>query len=93
MKTNILIRFLAIALFGGNYECQAQSPFGGIARTIPGIIEAEDFELGGEGVGYHDSTTKNQGIGCRLEEAPGIKGMKSLQGNLPGTNQMMARRQ
>ncbi len=28
---------------------------------IPGIIEAEDYDLGGEGVSYHDSDTSNQG--------------------------------
>lgn len=49
--------------------------FGGKARTIPGRIEAEDFDLGGEGVAYHDRTTKNQGKGFRPDEAPGIKGM------------------
>ena len=53
----------------------AQTPYGGKVRTIPGLIEAEDFDLGGEGVGYHDRQTKNPGLGYRLEEAPGIKGM------------------
>jgi subtilisin family serine protease/predicted Rdx family selenoprotein len=36
-------------------------PFGGTAVPIPGILEAEDFNEGGEGVGYHDLTAGNTG--------------------------------
>jgi hypothetical protein len=38
----------------------SQWPFGDIARTIPGVIQAEDFDEGGEGVSYHDTTTNNE---------------------------------
>lgn len=58
----------------------AGKPFGGKAATIPGRIEAENFDLGGEGVGYHDRTTRNQGGGYRKAEAPGIKGMETIPG-------------
>ena len=37
------------------------SPYGGTARAIPGMIQAEDFDDGGEGVGYHDSDETNSG--------------------------------
>ena len=37
------------------------SPFGGSAWTIPGTVQAEDFDQGGEGVGYHDDSTGNSG--------------------------------
>jgi endoglucanase len=37
------------------------SPYGGTARAIPGTIQAEDFDDGGEGVGYHDSDAANSG--------------------------------
>ncbi len=30
-------------------------------RAIPGVIEAESFDAGGEGAGYHDNTPGNQG--------------------------------
>ena len=33
----------------------------GVAWAIPGTIQAEDFDLGGEGVAYHDVETANQG--------------------------------
>lgn len=32
-----------------------------ISKSLPGIIEAEDYNLGGEGVGYHDNTLGNIG--------------------------------
>ena len=34
---------------------------------IPGVIEAEDFNDGGEGVGYHDTDAINQGGGARVD--------------------------
>ncbi|CAN0558877.1 unnamed protein product, partial [Laminaria digitata] len=33
--------------------------YGGVPAIIPGIIQAEEFDAGGEGVGYSDSTTGN----------------------------------
>jgi len=35
-------------------------PYKGIVRTIPGMIEAEDFDEGGEGVAYHDTDPENR---------------------------------
>jgi len=37
------------------------SPFGGTAPVIPGLVEAERFDEGGEGVAYHDTTLGNKG--------------------------------
>jgi TolB protein len=36
-------------------------PFGGVPIAIPGIVEAENFNDGGEGVAYHDTTPQNEG--------------------------------
>lgn len=36
-------------------------PYGGAARAIPGVIEAEQFDEGGEGIAYHDTTAGNKG--------------------------------
>lgn len=36
-------------------------PFGGVAHAVPGLIEAEDFDEGGEGIGYHDADAVNHG--------------------------------
>src|SRR5437870_3036546 len=39
----------------------SQSPFGGTPWSIPGTIETENFDEGGEGVSYHDTTATNEG--------------------------------
>jgi hypothetical protein len=41
------------------YGAAAQTPHGTAAWAIPGKIEAEDFDNGGEGVAYHDLTPTN----------------------------------
>lgn len=33
-----------------------RGPFGGSRRVFPGLIEAEDYDLGGPGIGYFDTT-------------------------------------
>jgi hypothetical protein len=38
-----------------------QQPFGGTPRALPGTIQAEDYDTGGEGVAYHDTTAGNTG--------------------------------
>jgi len=37
------------------------SPFSGTPAAVPGTIQAADFDRGGEGVAYHDSTPGNAG--------------------------------
>jgi hypothetical protein len=37
------------------------TPYGGSPSAIPGAIEAEQFDDGGEGVAYHDTTAGNSG--------------------------------
>lgn len=34
---------------------EVRKPFGGQAKTIPGTVQAEDFDEGGEGIGFHRS--------------------------------------
>ena len=50
-----------------------QSPYGGTAVIIPGTIQAEDFDNGGEGVAYHDSDSANNGGLYRPNESVDIK--------------------
>jgi|GEM_PF-173389 len=38
-----------------------ESPYGGTAATIPGIIQAENYDLGGQGVAYNDADAVNSG--------------------------------
>lgn len=42
------------------YQSQ-QAPFGELPSPIPGLIEAEDFDLGTEGQSYHDCEAENRG--------------------------------
>jgi hypothetical protein len=44
----------------GNY---AGKPWNGMVLPIPGIIQAELFDVGGEGVAFHDTDTVNHGNG------------------------------
>jgi len=37
------------------------TPYLGSPVALPGTIQAENFDLGGEGVGFHETTTGNQG--------------------------------
>ena len=44
-----------------------QSPYGGTAWVLPGRIEAEDYDEGGEGVAFHDSDAVSNGGAYRSE--------------------------
>ena len=46
----------------------AQSPFSGSPWTLPGGIQAEDFDHGGQGVGYYDHSWGNDGGEYRWED-------------------------
>ena len=58
--------------FSTGVNAQFSTPYGGQPWPIPGIIEAEDFDLGGEGVGYHDMDSVNNGGQYRLNEGVDI---------------------
>ena len=62
----------------------AEYAYGGVPATVPGVVEAEEFDNGGQGVGYSDTTDGNTGgVGGSLldhEENPhrlAIVGFKS----------------
>jgi hypothetical protein len=57
---------------GGNYNWfrfgngissppPSTTPFGGTPAAVPGLIQAENFDLGAEGAAYHDATAGNSG--------------------------------
>ncbi len=54
-----------------------QEPFGGSSQMIPGRVEAENYDLGGEGVSFHDADTMNNGNQYRTD-AVDITGSDSL---------------
>jgi len=36
--------------------------YGGVPAEVPGIVYAKNYDLGGEGVGYHDLTAENEAV-------------------------------
>jgi PKD repeat protein len=48
-------------------------PYGGTAQVLPGTVQCENYDLGGEGVAYHDTTASNDGGGYRPAEAVDIE--------------------
>jgi endoglucanase Acf2 len=49
------------------------TPFGGAPATVPGLIEAENYDLGGEGIAYHDVDENNIGLAYRPDEGVDIE--------------------
>ncbi|CAN0449955.1 unnamed protein product, partial [Laminaria digitata] len=51
-------------------------PYGGgtTPAEIPGLVEAEEFDTGGEGVGYSDTTAVNIGGAFRTDEGVDVSG-------------------
>ena len=56
-------------------------PFNGTAASIPGTIEAEEFDYGGKGVAYSDNDSTNQGEAFRTE---GVDIKKTVNGTIVG---------
>lgn len=46
---------------------QTSTPYGGTARVVPGRVEAEHYDVGGEGVAYHDTDATNSGGALRTD--------------------------
>ena len=49
-----------------------QAPYGGTAWVIPGKIEAENYDIGGEGIAFHDVDVVNHGGSYRPQEGVDI---------------------
>jgi hypothetical protein len=50
-----------------------QQPYGGTAWPVPGTVQAEDYDTGGEGVAYHDTDAANQGGRYRTGEGVDVE--------------------
>jgi hypothetical protein len=46
-------------------SASSSTPYGGTPAAVPGIIQAENFDDGGEGIAYHDTTAGNSGAQYR----------------------------
>jgi aryl-phospho-beta-D-glucosidase BglC (GH1 family)/PKD repeat protein len=65
--TNVTANHSIAATFKTVTNTQQAYP-NGVAWAIPGTIEAVNFDVGGEGVAYHDTTVGNAGPGPRANE-------------------------
>ena len=73
------LKAIVYATDGSTYErlsgvtaYEPRSPYKDIIATIPGTIEAEDFDAGAEGMSYHDSDTKVEGDGNYRTNGGGV---------------------
>jgi subtilisin family serine protease len=53
------INFMSATVTAG--LAPATAPYGGVPTPVPGTIQAANFDEGGEGVSYHDTTPSNAG--------------------------------
>ncbi len=51
---------------------EEQKPFNGTPFKIPGKIEAEEFDLGGEGNAYHDNDEENRNADANTKRNEGV---------------------
>ena len=49
-------------------SANGQQPYSGTPQRLPGTIEAEDFDEGGQGIAYNDKTTGNKGGEYRKDD-------------------------
>jgi hypothetical protein len=63
-KNNVSIREIALGT-GGAASVYQGKPFGSY-HVAPGVIQAEDFDAGGEGIAYHDQEPGHEGGGTIL---------------------------
>lgn len=58
---------VGLALLATASISYASTPYPGTSNAIPGTIEAEDYDLGGEGDAYHDTSIGNNGSSYRTD--------------------------
>ncbi len=64
----------AVATFKWNPgSVVTEQPYGGTRASIPGKVEAENYDTGGEGLAYHDSDVANSGGQYRTGEGVDIE--------------------
>jgi hypothetical protein len=63
LKPGIAAYLLLILMFSCKQAEYRGKAWSGIPQSIPGKIECEYYDLGGEGVAYHDSDSVNNGSG------------------------------
>ncbi|MCQ2226105.1 MAG: carbohydrate-binding protein [Paludibacteraceae bacterium] len=65
-------------------EPEEVAPYNGKPASIPGTVEAEEYDFGGQGVSYNDKDTENRGAALRND---GVDVYKGATGYVVGYNQ------
>ncbi|WP_194919773.1 galactose-binding domain-containing protein [Catenulispora rubra] len=52
---------------GGGPPPPSEGPYGGTPAAVPGTVQAENYDTGGEGVGYHVTSTNGSGNAYRSD--------------------------
>jgi len=79
IKRSIYYNISILLLLSISISSAAQSPYSGTPRSIPGTIQAEDFDKGGEGTAYHDPDSFNKVGQYRLTEGVDIESTITIQ--------------
>ena len=70
----------AALLAGASFCSHAGTPYTGTAINLPATFEAENFDKGGQGSGYNDTTAPNDGGQYRTSEGVDIVASTSMGG-------------
>lgn len=75
ISRNITVFQEGAELIGGNQTAY-------VSHSIPGIIQAEDYDNGGQGVAYNDTTTINSGEQGRINEGVDVQNTSAQEGGV-----------
>src|SRR5262249_62070618 len=71
MRTNLRLSFYvvcaALMLFLAPFSFAAEGPFGGTPAAIPGTVQAENYDTGGQGVAYNVTSINGTDNGYRSD--------------------------
>ena len=67
------INWISVSSSSSGTVTSASRPFTGTPIALPGTIQAENYDIGGEGVAYHDTTAGNSGGAYRSNNVDIIK--------------------
>jgi O-glycosyl hydrolase len=66
------------------FTIKGQEAYNGTPASLPGIVQAENYDLGGQGVAYNDADTANQGGAYRTSEGVDISTISGTSGYTTG---------
>jgi hypothetical protein len=71
MKTRICLSICALCaalmLFVTNFAFAAEGPYGGTPAAVPGTVQAENYDTGGQGVAYNVTSVNGTGNNYRSD--------------------------